>query len=64
MKITTCGIVDPCRPDQLVEITLNEIDVDCTDGLVMVKALSSQDLIIIFNILIILITTRSLTVGT
>ena len=31
-------IWNSCRPDQLVEITLHEIDVDCTDGLVMVNS--------------------------
>ena len=31
-------IWNSCRPDQLVEITLHEIDVDCSDGLVMVNS--------------------------
>lgn len=32
----TCGLYLVGRPNQLVEITLHEVDVECTDGLVMV----------------------------
>jgi len=35
-RTETCGLYLVGRPDQLVEITLHEIDIDCTDGLVMV----------------------------
>ena len=38
MLLATCYLPFAiCRPNQLVEITLHEVDVDCTDGLVMVR---------------------------
>jgi hypothetical protein len=35
-QVDTCGLYLVAGPDQLIEITVEDIDVNCEDGLVMV----------------------------
>ena len=41
-ELETCGLYLVAGPEQLIEITVEDFDVDCKDGLVMVGLLNSQ----------------------